>query len=169
MARRSKKSAGPPIGDIEWTTPLTWLLLAQAKKAENRKTLLGKKKDENTSKDTKIAVFKRIGSVILADLYAINPDAVGDRVKKRFDYLVNRYKHHARWLRTTGEGLQDDNLGDEPDEEHFNHYVPTSGPDDSTPTHIKSIWDEIVSKFPFFPELHCMLSARPMQGEVSQL
>ena len=40
---------------------------------------------QNTSKDTKIAVFKRIGSVILANSYAINPDAVGDRVKKRFD------------------------------------------------------------------------------------
>ncbi|KAG2063261.1 hypothetical protein BDR04DRAFT_1194775 [Suillus decipiens] len=139
MVRRSKKSAGPPIGEIEWTAALTWQLLGQAEKTENRKTLLGKKRDENTPKDTKIAVFKCIGSVILPDLHAINPDAVGDCMKKRFDYIVNRYKHHACRLRATGEGLQDDNLGDEPDEEHFNHYVPMSGPDDSTPTQIRSI------------------------------
>ncbi|KAG1851383.1 hypothetical protein F4604DRAFT_1934057 [Suillus subluteus] len=157
---QGKKQAGPAIPEIDWTTDLTWKLLAEAKKSENRKTLLGKKKDENTSKDTKIAVFKCIGSVIFADSYALNPDAVGDRVKKRFDYLVNCYKHHARWLRTAGEGIQDD-PGYEPDKEHFDHYVPMSGPDDSTPKHIKSIWDEIVSKFPYFPELHCMLSTCP--------
>ncbi|KAG1729753.1 hypothetical protein EDB19DRAFT_1913186 [Suillus lakei] len=158
---RGKKQGAPAIPDIEWTTDLTWKLLAEAEKSENRKTLLGKKKDENTSKDTKIAVFKRIGSVILADSYALNPDTVGDRVKKRFDYLVNRYKHHACRLRTTGEGVQDDHTGYEPDEEHFDHYIPTSGPDDSTPKHIKSIWDEIVLKFVYFPELHRMLSSRP--------
>ncbi|KAG1880079.1 hypothetical protein F4604DRAFT_1507215, partial [Suillus subluteus] len=110
------------IPEIDWTTDLTWKLLAEAEKSENRKTLLGKKKDENTLKDTKIAVFRRIGSVILMDSYALNPDAVGDHVKKRFDYLVNHYKHHACRLRTTGEGVQDD-PGYEPDEEHFNHYV----------------------------------------------
>jgi len=45
MARPSKKSVGPPIGDKEWTTALTWLLLAEAEKSENKKTLL-EKKDE---------------------------------------------------------------------------------------------------------------------------
>ncbi|KAG1859624.1 hypothetical protein F4604DRAFT_1588908, partial [Suillus subluteus] len=170
---RGKKQVGPAIPEIDWTTDLTWKLLAEAEKSENRKTLLGEKKDEvsllplqslgckrsaeNTApeyiEDTKIAVFKRIGSVILADSYALNPDAVGDRVKKWFDYLVNCYKHHACQLRTTGEGVQDD-PGYEPDEEHFDHYVPMSGPDDLTPKHIKSIWDEIVLKFPYFPELH---------------
>jgi hypothetical protein len=54
--------------------------------------------------------------------------------------LVNRYKRHARRLRTTDEGVQDDNTGYDPDEEHFDHYVPTSGPDSSTPMNIKSIW-----------------------------
>ncbi|KAG1790148.1 hypothetical protein EV424DRAFT_1619190 [Suillus variegatus] len=159
---RTKKAAGPAISEIDWTTELTWQLLTEAEKPENRKTLLGKRKDENTSKDTKIAVFKRIGSVILEDLYAINPDAVGDRLSyPPARSLVNRYKRHARRLRTTGEGVQDDNTGYDPDEEHFDHYVPTSGPDDSTPMNIKSIWDEIVSKFPFFPDLHRMLSTRP--------
>ncbi|KAG2137186.1 hypothetical protein BD769DRAFT_1664084 [Suillus cothurnatus] len=151
---------GLPIPEIDWATDLTWKLLAEAEKSENRKTLLGEKKDENTLKDTKIAVFKCIGSVILADSYALNPDAVGDRVKKWFDYLVNCYKCHARQLRTTGEGVQDD-PGYEPDEEHFDHYIPMSGPDDSTPKHIKSIWDEIILKFAYFPELHHMLSTCP--------
>ncbi|KIK34680.1 hypothetical protein CY34DRAFT_17552 [Suillus luteus UH-Slu-Lm8-n1] len=158
---RTKKAAGLAISKTDWTTELTWQLLTEAEKPENRKTLLGKRKDENTSKDTKIAVFKRIGSVILEDLYVINPDAVGDHVKKHFDYLVNHYKHHAHRLRTTGVGIQDDNTGYDPDEEHFNHYIPTSGPDNSTPMNIKSIWDEIVSKFPFFLDLHRMLSTHP--------
>ncbi|KAG1774235.1 hypothetical protein EV702DRAFT_537625 [Suillus placidus] len=96
MARGKKQLEGvPAIPDIEWTMDLTWKLLAEAEKSENRKTLLGKKKDEvrlfrlyldreaalkKTApeyKDTKIAVFKRIGSVILADSYALNPDSVG--------------------------------------------------------------------------------------------
>ncbi|KAG1866694.1 hypothetical protein F4604DRAFT_1927985 [Suillus subluteus] len=163
---QGKKQVGPAIPEIDWTMDLTWKLLAEAKKSENRKTLLGEKKDELSllplqSLDyTKIAVLKRIGSVILADSYALNPDAVGDHVKKWFDYLVNHYKHHARRLKTTGKGIQDD-PGYEHDEEHFDHYVPMSSPDDSTPKHIKSIWDEIVLKFPYFPELHCMLSTRP--------
>jgi len=37
---------GPPIPEIDWATDLTWKLLAEAEKSENRKTLLGKKKDE---------------------------------------------------------------------------------------------------------------------------
>ncbi|KAG1717588.1 hypothetical protein EDD22DRAFT_964622 [Suillus occidentalis] len=141
---RTTHAANGPIRFLSPISELTWHLLTEAEKPENRKTLLGKKKDKNTLKDTKIAVFKRIGSVILEDLYAINPDAVGDRVKKHFDYLVNRYKRHARWLRTTGEGVQDDNTGYDPDEEHFDHYVPTSGPDDSTPMNIKSIWVSVL-------------------------
>ncbi|KAG1848902.1 hypothetical protein F4604DRAFT_1687605 [Suillus subluteus] len=157
---QGKKQAGLAIPEIDWIMDLTWKLLAEAKESENRKTLLGKKKDENTLKDTKIAVFKHIGSVILTDSYALNPDTVGDRVKKQFYYLVNRYKHHARRLRTTGEGIQDD-PGYEPDKEHFDHYVLMSGPDDSTLKHIKSIWDEIILKFPYFPELHCMLPTHP--------
>ena len=45
-------------------------------------------------------------------------------------------------LRTTGEGIQDDsdNAGPDDSEEQFDHYVPISGSDDSTLTHIKSIW-----------------------------
>ncbi|KAG1717777.1 hypothetical protein EDB19DRAFT_1839214 [Suillus lakei] len=158
---QGKKQGGPAIPDIEWTMNLTWKLLAEAEKSENRKTLLGKKKDKNTLKDTKIAVFKCIGSVILADSYALNPDSVGDCVKKQFDYLVNCYKHYACQLRTTGKGVQDDHTGYQPDEEHFDHYIPMSGPHDSTLKHVKSIWDEIVSKFPYFPELHHMLSTHP--------
>ncbi|KAG1727285.1 uncharacterized protein EDB91DRAFT_1253976 [Suillus paluster] len=159
MAQWLKKSAGPPIGETEWTTALIWLLLAQAEKTENRKTLLRGKRDKNTLKDMKIVIFKRIGSVILADLHAINPDAVGNHIKKQFNYLVNHYKHHAHQLRATGEGLQDDNSGDERDEEHFNHYVPLSGLDDSTPMHIKSIWEFSVMQLQQFWALQEALDA----------
>ena len=43
---RLKKSKGPLIDEIDWNPELTWKLLGEAEKDENRKTLLGKKKDE---------------------------------------------------------------------------------------------------------------------------
>ncbi|KAI6043761.1 hypothetical protein EDC04DRAFT_3138362 [Pisolithus marmoratus] len=159
-----KQAQGDPIPEVKWTEPLTWKLLDEIERNENRIVLLGKrKKGEKSSGDRKITVFKRMGTVILPDLYALDPVACGDRVKRKFEHLTKLYQKFAKRLRTTGEGVRsDDGEGsDESDNEYFDCYVPASGPDETTTERARSIWDEIVQECPFFPMLHRIFSSRP--------
>ncbi|KAG1881285.1 hypothetical protein F4604DRAFT_1922298 [Suillus subluteus] len=76
--------------------------------------------------------------------------------------LTRKYRQHGKRLRTTGKGVHGSDVEDNPSEnEFFDCYVPAGGPDSMTTTKTKSIWDEIVAKFPFFPVLHQILSSRP--------
>jgi hypothetical protein len=40
---------------------------------------------KNTSGETKVTVYKRIGEVVLPDLFKINPGVVGERVKSKVE------------------------------------------------------------------------------------
>ncbi|KAJ7938660.1 hypothetical protein B0H13DRAFT_1587442, partial [Mycena leptocephala] len=103
---------------------LVWDLLAQVQKTENRKVLFGKQvPQENTSKDHKITVYKRIGESLLPALYLTHPETVGKRCKgKAEEYapparflsivltmhsLFKIYQEKAARLRVTGRGLGD--------------------------------------------------------------
>ncbi|KAI6094257.1 hypothetical protein F5141DRAFT_1224644 [Pisolithus sp. B1] len=159
-----KRAQNDPIPEVKWTEPLTWRLLDEIERDENRIVLLGKrKKGEKSSGDRKITVFKCMGAVVLPDLHALDPVACGDRVKRKFEHLAKLYQKFAKHLRTTGEGVKsDDGEGsDESDNAYFDCYVPASGPDEMTTERARSIWDEIIQECPFFPILHCIFSSRP--------
>ncbi|KAG1860201.1 hypothetical protein DFJ58DRAFT_874981 [Suillus subalutaceus] len=142
---RKKDPPPPPIHDVHWSVDMTWTLLSEVEKDENRLVLLGKRdKKENTSGDSKITVFQRIGSVVLQDSYKLNPTATGKAVKRKYDHTENS-----------------DADGNNSDNEFFEYYVPADGPNSTTTADAQSIWDEIIQKFPFFPVLHRILLSRP--------
>ncbi|KAI0725004.1 hypothetical protein C8Q72DRAFT_935049 [Fomitopsis betulina] len=70
-----KKSSVP---DIDWKAnngALLWQLIGELEKPENFRVLFGKRdKNENTSGDRKITVYKRVAQAILPDGYAAHPN-----------------------------------------------------------------------------------------------
>ncbi|KAG1785028.1 uncharacterized protein HD556DRAFT_1451113 [Suillus plorans] len=154
-----KKDAALAIPDVHWSKDMTWSLLSEVEKDDNRLVLLGKrKKKENTSGDSKITVFQQIGAVVLPKSYKLNPTATGKAVKWKYDHLMRKYQQHGKHLRTTSEGIYGSDVEDNPSKnEFFDCYVPVGGPDSTTTIKMQSIWDEIVAKFPFFPVLHRIL------------
>ncbi|KAJ7939175.1 hypothetical protein B0H13DRAFT_1698168, partial [Mycena leptocephala] len=100
-----------PLPSIPWSAnkgALVWDLLAQVQKTENRKVLFGKQvPQENTSKDHKITVYKRIGESLLPALYLTHPETVGKRRKGKAEDLFKIYQEKAARLRVTGGGLGD--------------------------------------------------------------
>ncbi|KAJ7429466.1 hypothetical protein B0H11DRAFT_2300612 [Mycena galericulata] len=110
---RGKAAPEPELGTISWGAEdgkLIWDLLAQMQAKENRLVLFGKNAgtNENTKGNSKIIVYKRIGSVILPELYEKSPNTLAKRVKGKAEDLVKSYKAHAKKLQVTGGGLQDD-------------------------------------------------------------
>jgi hypothetical protein len=99
--------AGEKVSIINWSAnggELIWALITELEKPENFKVFLGKKDkhdvsniiflscsgivetfSQNTSRDSKAKVAKRMGQAILPDLYLINPKVIGDRVKGKID------------------------------------------------------------------------------------
>ncbi|KAJ6513947.1 hypothetical protein DFH09DRAFT_1333214 [Mycena vulgaris] len=72
---KNKRQTVKAVKDAEPAPPpgadggkLIWLLIRQLEDEQNRLVLFGKQsKDENTSEETKISVFQRIGSVVLPE------------------------------------------------------------------------------------------------------
>ncbi|KAG2051179.1 hypothetical protein BDR06DRAFT_939236 [Suillus hirtellus] len=159
---RKKKDSGIDIPEITWTNDLIWKLLAEIELPENRVVLLGKwKKCENTSGDSKATVYQRMAAVIFLQSHGLNPTVTGDHVKCKYEHLTKKYKELATRLHTTGEGVNDDTDGNESDNEYFDCYVPACGPDDTTTSRARSIWDEIEKECVFFPVLHQIFSSHP--------
>ncbi|KAG2338221.1 hypothetical protein BDR05DRAFT_1004367 [Suillus weaverae] len=158
-----KKDTAPAIPDVHWSKDMTWSLLSEVEKDNNRLVLLGKQeKKENTSRDSKTIVFQWIRAVVLPKSYKLNLTATGKAVKWKYDHLTRKYWQHGKCLRTTGKGIHGSDVEDNLSEnEFFDCYVPAGGPNSMTTTKMKSIWDEIVAKFPFFPVLHQILSSCP--------
>lgn len=91
------------------------------------------------------------------------------------------YRTHAASLIQTGGGVDPDKAeaGDNAHHEYSDCYIPASGPDASTTERAKNIWrkfksflvvtlrsdlqciEQIIIDFPYFPELHRLLSTRP--------
>ncbi|KAF8158491.1 hypothetical protein B0H34DRAFT_656928, partial [Crassisporium funariophilum] len=150
----------PSIPSIYWAAndhELTWKLLGEMGKVENFKVLFGKAEvDENTSGESKIAVCKRIGTVVLPQLAAEHPTVVGERIRGKINDLQKQYIKHAKRLRQTGGGLegesQTQSQGD--GNQYLDFYVPPDGPDHDTHPTAKNLWEQIEKEFPFFPSLH---------------
>ncbi|GLB45646.1 hypothetical protein LshimejAT787_2500380 [Lyophyllum shimeji] len=161
------KKSKTKIPEIPWADNenlLTWALLTELEVDKNYKVIFGKKdKNENTSGETKVTVFKRIGEKILPELFAVDPTVIGDRVKSKVE---STYRKHHRKLWQTGGGVRADGDDDEPSQEPsqegaLDFYIPPTGPDESTPAVAKNLWEQIEKEFPPFPRLHVILSTRP--------
>ncbi|KAH9480938.1 hypothetical protein JR316_0007545 [Psilocybe cubensis] len=166
MPKASKKKGSdvkPKIPDIPWRENdnfLTWQFLTELERHENYRIIFGKKDvSENTSGDSRTTVFKRIAERILPEIYLLDPGTIGDRLRAYLDRLRKAYQKHATKLRQTGEGLN--NTESESTEELLDYYVPPEGPDESTPTRIVNIWQQIEREFEFFPRLHNLYATRP--------
>ncbi|KAJ7238943.1 hypothetical protein C8J57DRAFT_1478547 [Mycena rebaudengoi] len=161
MARK-KESTLPPI---KWTRnggELIWKLLAEVEKTKNRLVILGKNdSSENSQGASKTAVFKAIGETILPEEFAIDADAVAKRVKSKYNDLFDVFKKHNKRLRQTGGGLGGNDDEDESLHEYMQCYIPCNGPDETTTTEAKNLWDEIMNEFPFFATFHRLVSTRP--------
>ncbi|KAL1945887.1 hypothetical protein VTO73DRAFT_1889 [Trametes versicolor] len=78
---------------INWTAGnhlLTWQLLAEVEKEENRKVLFGKRGDQNSPAEHKISVAKSIAAAVVPDLYALDATVAGDRVKSKIASITEQ-------------------------------------------------------------------------------
>ncbi|KAJ6495005.1 hypothetical protein DFH09DRAFT_350241 [Mycena vulgaris] len=160
---KAVKDAEPALPPIKWGADggkLIWLLIRQLEDKQNRLVLFGKQsKDENTSGESKISVYQRIGSVVLPELYKKSPHALAKRMKGKAEDLVSTYKEHAKELQGTGGGLRngDDDAGVH---QYLECYISPEGPDHDTTDKARNLWGKITQKFPYFPDLHKFLGAR---------
>ncbi|KAF9234902.1 hypothetical protein BU15DRAFT_51992, partial [Melanogaster broomeanus] len=154
MAKKGKIT----LPNIAWDADdhaLIWKLIDEIIKPANYKVLCGKlDKAENTSKETKASVFRRIGSVLLPTSIALMVQQLEIELKGNMKWLAKTYKHHAKRLLITGEGITDADELEAGGDEVCNFFIDAAGPDGHTPEAAKNIWDDIKSQFPFFPELH---------------
>jgi len=101
---------------------------------------------------------------------------------KLLSRLAKVYKQHAKRLTITGEGIDPD-AKDGSDSQTCSYFIEAGGPDESTPEQAK-IWgqciliflllssffiilDDIVSQFPFFPELHRIWATKPNKNPIA--
>ncbi|RXW14813.1 hypothetical protein EST38_g11039 [Candolleomyces aberdarensis] len=157
-------SSKPSIANIEWSKDshaLIWKLLAELEKGQNHVLLFGLQKGQKTTKDSKIGVAKRIGSVILPELYAQDPDTVGSRIKGKADNLHARYKEEVKHLQQTGGGIGGNRPDSRDANEYLDCYVGAGGPDETTTSEACNLWEEINQRFPFFATMHRFLASRP--------
>ncbi|KAJ7231220.1 hypothetical protein C8J57DRAFT_1533837 [Mycena rebaudengoi] len=141
---RTKKSNLPAIPWQADNNKLIWALLTEIEKPENSKILFGMKaKGENTSGDTKVAVYK-----------------FGERCKAMMvEKLIKGYKENAQSLRQTGGGVGAEEAQEEGSQTvNMVFYIPATGPDCTT---LKKAPEEIINRYPFFPRLHVIFATRP--------
>ncbi|KAG8905570.1 hypothetical protein FRC01_008306 [Tulasnella sp. 417] len=169
---------------FQWTEALIWKLINKVAEEQNRKVLLGKKeKKENTSGDSKTAVYKRIGIELFPDERQATASPkeekavdtmLGNRVKSKWENLLGSYKLQAAKMTVTGGGLSlesvdDDQLADALEEAAgvSRLYVPPEGPSQDTSSEARNLWEEINNQFPFFAELHRLIGTRPNMIPIS--
>ncbi|KAG8957815.1 hypothetical protein FRC05_009568 [Tulasnella sp. 425] len=169
-----------------WSTDNIWTLIGTVEKEENRKVLLGLRVAEgegreNTSGDSKTAVYKRIGAELFPAELELVTDAkakkavgttLGLRVKAKWEGLMSTYKEHASTMIATGGGLK--NLRDEQLLEALHKvsgtsplYVPPEGPTEETTDEGRNLWEDINKKFIFFGRLHSLVATRPNMNPIS--
>lgn len=155
------------LATINWTSDsntLIWKLLAQLAKKENHAALYGIQKGNKTIGSSKAKIHKEIASVLFPESYEGNEDTLGSRVKGKIEDLYSRYKREVKRLTVTGGGLggNDDAQSQmQSQEEHLTCYVPADGPDETTTSEARNLWEKILQGFPFFAEMHRFLCSRP--------
>ncbi|KIK90002.1 hypothetical protein PAXRUDRAFT_113162, partial [Paxillus rubicundulus Ve08.2h10] len=81
--------------------------------------------------------------------------------------LVKTYKHHAKRLFITREGITDADKLDVGGDEVCNLFINAAGPNGHTLEAAKNIWDNIKSQFPFVPELHHIWVVKPNKNPIT--
>ncbi|KAJ3546402.1 hypothetical protein NMY22_g2071 [Coprinellus aureogranulatus] len=117
-----------------------------------------------TTKESKIQVAKRVGSTILPEQYALDPDTTGSRVKGKADDMVTKYKEELALLHQSGGGIGDPNEQSEASEDankYLQCYVGPNGPDVTTSEEVKNLWESINKRWPFFATMHSYMCTRP--------
>ncbi|KAF8876429.1 hypothetical protein CPB84DRAFT_1795812, partial [Gymnopilus junonius] len=152
----------PSIPPIQWAANdhnLVWLLLAEIGKLENFRVLFGKTDADDVKYlgESKIAVCKRIGQVLLPHLFPEHATVVGERIRGKINDLQKQYIKYP-------------NLGGEPQtqtqtqgngNQYLDFCIPPDGPDHDTHPMVKNLWDQIEKKWAFFPSLYSILAVRP--------
>ncbi|KAK7442942.1 hypothetical protein VKT23_015886 [Stygiomarasmius scandens] len=133
----------------QWTDEETWDLINEIRKKNNSKVLFGPEVGENTSGDSKNAVYKRIAEALNPEGTQLNPVKASERVKNKINSLQKKFRALVKQLKKTGEGV----------EEYY--QVSTQGPDHDTDQRAVNIWDKIKKDWPFFPELWKIWSTKP--------
>ncbi|PIL25120.1 hypothetical protein GSI_13009 [Ganoderma sinense ZZ0214-1] len=164
---------------IQWTanqSAITWSLISEMEKTENRKVLFGKKSDEilcqpiggraekNSSAEHKISVCKRIAEAIVPALYSKDATVAGERVRSKIVSLTASYRDYAVPIKSTGGGVQDSQPSsdaEKPSSFSWIAEIPADGPGDMTSPRAKNIWQDIELKWEFFPRMHRLLCERP--------
>ncbi|KAL4067539.1 hypothetical protein J3A83DRAFT_4189341 [Scleroderma citrinum] len=130
-----------------------WRLIAEITKPANLKVLCGKLKHEVRPKQAysnRLAQFYYLSSIasmlLLLEIH---------RIRGRYEGLAKVYKQYAKRLTITGEGI-DPNSEDDTNLQTYRYSIEAGEPNESTAEQAKNIWDDIVSQFPFFPDLHCI-------------
>ncbi|KAH9829290.1 uncharacterized protein C8Q71DRAFT_728162 [Rhodofomes roseus] len=145
-----------------------WKLIEQLEKKEHRKVLIGRKKGEKSSGDTKVAVSNAIARVLWPNLAEQEVPEWGKKVLNKINALKALYAKKVKAIKVTGGGLSDnesgDGHGDSDDEngpeQRLRCYITAEGPDGSTPETYKNIWERIEKEFPPFPRLHRLLASK---------
>ncbi|KAF8493592.1 hypothetical protein JB92DRAFT_2625940, partial [Gautieria morchelliformis] len=131
-----------------------WELITELSKPENFKVLFRKKdQKENTSGESKNAVFTRIGQRIWPGYALINKKTVAQHTKNKYDGLKDTYREHAKKLLQTGGGIGAETDG--PDAQ-LGFYIPLGGPDAATCSKAQNLWQQITEDFEIFPSLHAI-------------
>ncbi|ESK91298.1 hypothetical protein Moror_2829 [Moniliophthora roreri MCA 2997] len=112
------------------------------------KVIVGKKKGENSSGNSKAKVFWSIGAEVWPEYSETDPTKTGKHCKSKWDELCGTYQKHATCLRQTGKGVcQDDNDNQKSNTTSLDFYIPSEA---------ENIWKEIVKDLKFFPYLYCI-------------
>ncbi|KAJ3483167.1 hypothetical protein NLJ89_g12086 [Agrocybe chaxingu] len=144
MSQPRRRGAPKPqkvkIPELPWSEndhELVWKFITELEKDANYKILFGKKdpSEKNTSGDSRVSVFKRIAEALFPDLYIVDANTMGERMKGQLERLKKSYQKQAKRLRKTGEGVD----GDE-EREQMEYYIPAEGPNQSTPMEAVNLW-----------------------------
>ncbi|TFY60410.1 hypothetical protein EVJ58_g5169 [Rhodofomes roseus] len=145
-----------------------WKLIEQLEKKEHWKVLIGRKKGEKSSGDTKVAVSNAIARVLWPNLAEQEVPEWGKKVLNKINVLKALYAKKVKVIKVTGGGLSDNKSGDghrDSDDENgpeqcLHCYITAEGPVGSTPKTYKNIWERIEKEFPPFPRLHRLLASK---------
>ncbi|KAF9521502.1 hypothetical protein CPB83DRAFT_778620, partial [Crepidotus variabilis] len=111
----------------------------------------------NMTGNNKVAVYKSIASVVIHEVFAVNKDVASKRTGSKWERYTQAGKLHQ-----TSEGVcNKDNISAEMNLQFLEFYIPPEGPSAGTSSHAKNLWETIVAEFPYFSQLHRLLSSRP--------
>ncbi|KIK90963.1 hypothetical protein PAXRUDRAFT_14050 [Paxillus rubicundulus Ve08.2h10] len=111
-----------------------------------------------TSRLRGVYIFDQIEPICMMN------DATGDRIKAKYEGLAKVYEQHAKRLTVTGEDIGPNS--EDSSDGTCRCFIKGAGPNESTPKEVRNIWDDVVSQFPFFPDLHPIWAIKPNKNPI---